>query len=402
MCIRLLDSGRTDTVAAQGETLMKTLEALDKYLSGKNLAPSSIQVYHFYFKDLETFTPDFPSSSGQVNEWTHWLKNTKHYKDTTIFVAYKSVQAVARYMNKHYDLLNPFLKCDPPTVLHQERRIFSPQQIALAINACKLDHERALLLALIDSACRIQDLSGLYGRDIDTNCFHARKGKTGGHTYRLDPHLCTIFKQLAGDDNLPVFKQIHNGLTLDTPASVGALKKRIHRLLLRAGFTGAKLGAHTFRHSSGSLIAKATKSALSVKAILGHSNIKTSMGYIHDVETELAQETSPLKLVAEQIFKDNPNNPNIQQTAMLTAGQSTAIISTESTPPNPTDTLLQGSYATVPDGTHVRTLLKDHDIRLIRRAFIALSQYGEILTDGSATRELYRRMLRKAPTIQQE
>jgi integrase len=376
---------------------MKTLEVLDKYLSGKNLAKNSIMAYRQYFRTLNEFTPEFPTQSGIINEWIHWLSTNKHLADTSIKHYYTAVQAIARYMTKNYDLVNPFLKCDPPTVLHKQRRIFTPAQIAIAITACKTDEHRALMLGLIDSTCRIEDLAGLYGRDINTNSFKTTHGKEGGHTYRLDPHLCTIFKQLAGDDNSPVFKSKTDP---SQPATAGALGKRINRILLKAGFTGAKLGPHTFRHSSGSLIAKATKSALSVKAILGHSDIATSMGYIHEIETELAQETSPLKLVAEQIFKDNPNNPNIRQTAMLTAGQSTEIVATN--PPNPTDTLLQTSYAIVPEGTHIRPLLKYEDIQLIRRAFIALSQYGEILTDGSATRDLYHRLTRKAPTIQQD
>lgn len=379
---------------------MKTTEVLNKFLKGKNLRPNSIRNYTYSMNYLAKFSPDFPSKSGEINEWLHWL-TSQHLNDTSIFNCYTLVKSVANYMSRHYDLPNPFKNdkgtniVDRPGVARKHHRIYKSETLATIINACETDDERTLLLTFIDSSCRTSDLADLKGKMIEDNSFTV-PGKEGESTYRLDPKLCLILKAMAGDPDSYVFKASrfspagrHPGLH----TSGNALSMRIRRICIRAGITGNKIGAHTLRHSSGSLIARKTGSPLAVKALLQHADIKTSMVYIHEVEEEIARDTSPLKLLGEDIFKSD--NPNFKQTAMLTAGTSTEIIPLETTPPDPTDSLLQSSYPIVPEGTHIRAALNYEDILLIRRAFIALSQYGQVIPDGSASRTLFRRMIRK-------
>ena len=92
----------------------------------------------------------------------------------------------------------------------------------------------------------------------------------------LDIRVCELLRRLAGSDEGLVF-----GLTSS------ALSMRVIRLCKRAGLKGEKLGPHTLRHSSASLVASETKNAIAVKALLQHDNIQTSMIYVHDVEEEL-------------------------------------------------------------------------------------------------------------------
>ena len=382
---------------------MKTLEVEEKYLSQHVLQPSSIIKIRNIFNYLNEFSPEFPVSSGFINEWVKWLRDTKHLSDITTQRHYTYMRGIAKYMNEQYDIPNPFLKSLRPKYNKTPRVYFSPSKLAQAIRSCQTDIERALILGLIDSACRAQDLAYLKGSQVvisNTQCgfLTSSDKKTGSHFYRLNPQLAQIFKTLAGNDNGYVFKANPykpSFMDENIPATATAICHRVERILIRAGFKGTKLGAHTFRHSSASLIAKTTKSALAVKGILGHADIETSMEYIHDAETEISQNISPLQLLSDAItpyFKSE-----VKQSNLLTSVQSSELIPINNKELTTVDTLIQESYPPVPDEfKHIRPLLNRNDIDLLRRAFIALNYTDHALNDESQSRDLYRRILRKS------
>jgi len=377
---------------------MKTLDVCEKYISQHVLAPASILKLRRIFKDMAEFSEEYPGNSGLINEWVKWLRDVKKLSDITTHRHYIYARSVAKYVSEQYDLPNPFLKSTRPHFNKKPRRYFSADQIAQAIRACTTDEEKVLIMALVDSGCRIQDLAGLKGSQVTGNSFTTSSNKkTGSHTYRLDPNLCKVFKSLAGSDEGYVFKFYPNNkhnADINMPAPANALGARVRRILIRAGFKGTKLGAHTFRHSTASLIAKTTKSALAVKGVLGHADLATSMSYIHDSEQELAQEISPLKIVAEAVFTNN----TAKQAAMLTTGetgQSTEIVPVE-TEPSTVDTLISDSYPIPVESTSVTPTFNYDELLLIRRAFIALNNGTSAVDDPNKSRILWRRMLRKA------
>jgi hypothetical protein len=202
------------------------------------------------------------------------------------------------------------------------------------------------------------------------------KEKTGERRYRLDIRICEVLKRLAGSDDGLVF-----GL------SSNALSMRVIRICRRAGLTGEKLGAHTLRHSSATLVASETKNAMAVKALLQHDNIQTSMIYIHDVEEELLKGISPLQLVADRV-KDSGMYAQKQLPEKGTDdGVRVAV--------DVVDDLAVEMFPDVADGVAVRPLLKAEDLRLIRRGFVEMEMSGRFGTDVGKAVELMRRMLRR-------
>jgi hypothetical protein len=246
-----------------------------------------------------------------------------------------------------------------------------------------------LILTLIDSACRIGELVHLKPEDVLENQILVT-GKTGQRKYRLDSKICNIIRNMPtkngyifqiAEDNNPKFPS-------------HALTERVHRIIKHAGISGNKLGAHTIRHTSASLVAKETGSILAVQSLLQHANQATSQIYIHDVQNTLQQKTSPLKLVADNIYGNNPEH--IKQSALLTSGSSTEIIPIESN--NNVDSIIESSFRTISEDRTIRPLLDKKDCELIRRAFICLSQFGQITTDAGESRNLWRRITRKVKT----
>jgi integrase len=103
------------------------------------------------------------------------------------------------------------------------------------IKACKSDIDKALILPLIDSTCRIGELVGLTADNIGSAGLTIT-GKTGQRHYRCDPIICEQLRKL-GEGQKSVFMGVDGN-----PASVDSLKHRAHRIIIDAGITGAKLG----------------------------------------------------------------------------------------------------------------------------------------------------------------
>jgi integrase len=353
---------------------MKTLDVLKEVLAGKRMSESSKSNYETVFKSLNKFSEEFPAKSAEVNKW---LVSLKGYSDQTVRLWFTILRNACEYMEANYELRNPCKGISSPKVKKRKRRYFKAQEIVKILQACQSELEYALIMTLVDSGCRIGGLSKLKGGDVGDSWLDVTE-KTGERKYRLDARLCEVLKRLAGDDNNLVF-----GL------SDKALSMRVIRICRRAGLKGKKLGPHTLRHSSASLVAADTKNAMAVKAFLQHDNIQTSMVYIHDVEEEIQKGISPLRLVAEQIH-DSEMFTQKQLPEGYASGTDLEIVDGDDV-----DVLVVEMFPEIGEGVSIRPLLKTADLELIRKGFMEMTIRGRYSADVGRARELMKRMLRK-------
>lgn len=362
---------------AKGEQTMKTNEVLNIITTEKSLSQPTIDCYTSVFKQLNAKFPEYPDTPAQFNQYLASLSCA----DETKLNHYRILKASSEYLFNTYDIPTPFKKVIRPRPARKQRRYFTSPELLDIINACHTDHERALIMTLIDSTSRIGELATLTTDNVKDNHILV-KGKTGEHKKRLDPLLCQVLLHLPTNGTGLVF---HKG--------VGSLKGTVHYIIKRAGITGEKLGAHSLRHASASLIARKTKSVLAVKAILGHARQDQSMKYIHDVEDSFQQETSPLQLLAEDLFGENADLHR-QQPLMITNGKDHP----EETDTN-TDELYNQMFQPVPEIIKIRPQLNANDLNLIRFIFIHFCQTTEYSASTASIKQLYTRMLRKVPNV---
>jgi hypothetical protein len=266
------------------------------------------------------------------------------------------------------------------------------------IRACANDFERLLVLTLIDSACRIGELVNLKGGDVCDGFINVM-GKTGQRRYRLNVGLCEKLRALGGGDDEPVFKQKSGGFYQDGDG----LGHRVRYVVERAGIKGVKIGVHTLRHSSASLVALEGKPLL-VKALLQHDDIETSMVYIHDVEDLIigTDKYSPLRLLGEQYAKGHHGDGGFEAEQLQLAdgqggGGNMALVpvSSEALAEADLDDLVGDMFPKILEGVAVRTVLKHEDLLLMRKIFVWYAGYNRSNNDAVRARELMKRMLRK-------
>jgi integrase len=354
---------------------MKTLDVLKEVLAGKRMSESSKRNHEAVFSSLNKFSEEFPVKSVEVNKW---LVSLKGYSDQTVRLWFTILRNASEYMEANYELPNPCKGVDTPSVKKRKRRYFKAQEIVRILQACRGEFEYALIMTLVDSGCRIGGLSKLRDGDVGDSWLNVRE-KTGERRYRLDARLCEVLRRLAGGDNNLVF-----GL------SDKALSMRVIRICRRAGLKGEKLGPHTLRHSSASLVAEDTKNAMAVKAFLQHDNIQTSMIYIHDVEEEMQKGISPLKLVADRI-----TDGDMFRQKQLPMNGSEDGGDVEVVDGDGVDDLIVEMFPEINEGVAIRPLLKTEDLMLIRKGFMEMAIREKYSRDVGRARELMKRMLRR-------
>jgi integrase len=381
---------------------MKTSVLWQKYQNSKRLANTTFARYQIVVNRCNEISDEFPSSGIEVNEIIKYLESKYHLNDESLKTSYQVINALGNFQERYYDIKNPCKKAEKIHRKKKSRRYFSPQEIGQIIARCYTDYDRALILTLIDSACRIGELIQLKGSDVLENQIKV-VGKTGERTYRLDPRLCIILKNLAGSNESYVFKHIvrngkrnepdNNTVFSDEPSTRASLTQRVRNLMIEAGITGKKIGAHTLRHTSASIVGIESGSALIVQSLLQHDDIKTSQIYMHDVQDKLALKYSPLQLLSDKF--NTGTDPNIKQHPfMIPEHPQTANTETGTNTKDNIDVLIESSFQEVPPHISIRPKLDSDDLNLIRRAFIAVSQNGA-LTDGNSARQLFRRILRR-------
>ena len=179
------------------------------------------------------------------------------------------------------------------------------------------------------------------------------------------------------------------------------LGHRVRYVVERADIKGKKVGVHTLRHSSASLVARETGQALVVKALLQHDDLETSMGYIHDVEDILQDRYSPLRLLGERYKEAVGDNGGFEGEQLQLAdgldGESVALVPVNGAVVDEAgiDDLIGDMFPKVREGVAVRSLLKYEDLELICKIFVWYASYNRSSNDAVRARELMKRMLRK-------
>jgi len=362
---------------------MKTMDVLEKVLRGKRVRPATVRHYREVFTSLANYEPEFPVSGVMINEW---LATLDGYADMTVRNMFAYLNSAGKYMKKAYGLVNPCETADRPKVAKKRRRYFTAGELVRVIKACRFEQDKALILTLVDSTCRIGELQGLEVKNVGESWLDV-SGKTGERRYRLDKVICDKLKELGDDDGI-IFRGRDGG-----HASISGLKHRVRRVIREAGITGSKVGAHTLRHSGASLVAQETGSALAVKALLQHDKIDTSMEYIHDAEDVIRQRISPLRLVGQRVFGENGDMGEVKQIEMAGVSER-SVVAVEDEADVVVD-LLDEQFPEIKDGTVVRSRFMTEDLRLIRRIFIRDIRSGMAGSDEVKGRELFKRMLRK-------
>ncbi len=302
-------------------------------LEALNRSPKTINWYleilHRFFRFLEengysTSVKDI--DRNQVREYIKYLQNAdrwpnrpKNGKDPGKLSPH-SVQGHVRAIKAFWGWLateeyierNPLMKFPLPKVPQYVTKTLTHEHITILLSA--IDKNSALgaryysiILILLDTGMRILELVEIKIADLDIrNGLVTILGK--GKKQRVVPLSRTTVKELTR--YIYNFRQEHDTtesfyLFPDSNGghiSVGGVQQYIRRLAKKAGFKDIKCSPHIFRHTFGTNAAARGANAFTIKEIMGHSSLQTTMKYIHLQTSDIKVQHNMFSIVND-LFK---------------------------------------------------------------------------------------------------
>jgi site-specific recombinase XerD len=257
------------------------VRALLGFIHSKNLPVSLSSLVHVS-----------PVSDTQVNEIMLFLKHLidKGLKPHSIHVYFRTLKTFFLWLQVEKERLdepfkNPMNGIPAPKLPKLIRKILTPVDISHILSLCAGStflniRNRALVLLLLDTALRLEEISNIQLSDInlDTGLITVMgKGKKE-RTVKFGK----VTKQALGRyilhrtddyDCLWVTEE-------QIPMRLYGIQICIRRLMRRARVSNVKIGPHTFRHTASVMFIRNGGDLAILQKMLGHENIATTMIYL--------------------------------------------------------------------------------------------------------------------------
>lgn len=229
--------------------------------------------------------------------------HTKGLKARSVATYDNHLRSCFTWLEKQEDIaVSPMAKIDNTVVRRDHLPIFTDDQLKLffwaAGTTLTARRDVALFRFLLDTCCRVDELCKIKVGDLDMDnrsvVVTGKGNKTrqvmfGKKTHRyLYLYLCDGQKRSDGippSPDEPLFRSVKGrcpGSAL-TPSGVLDAMKTIGKL---AGITGVRISPHTLRHTGATKLLEAGVPMVSVRDILGHTDIRQTEVYAHIAQSK--------------------------------------------------------------------------------------------------------------------
>lgn len=195
---------------------------------------------------------------------------------------------------------NPVTRLDNPKMPKKTKPSFSDEQVEAMFNLFDLSVEQdfrdyVILCLLLDTGLRRSEVISLRVEDVHDTYIRVRHGK--GNKERsvgIHPELSTLLwkyihkhRHPRNPDETALFLTVGNK-NMGLPLTRGGMDYLMFRLKERTGVDDVRLSPHTFRHTFARMYLSAGGDLFSLSREMGHSDIKTTQGYLNDFKSENA------------------------------------------------------------------------------------------------------------------
>ena len=264
----------------------------------ENYSASTIKCYVHSVKDLAVYYNCCPSKLGdeQIGDYLKHLRDRGCCCSTVngFFGGIKwfYTRILEREWN-HRQLPRPRREKRLPEVL-------SKAEVKRLLEAIiNLKHQTALMV-MYSGGLRIGEVVKLGVKDIDSDRMLIRveqgKGKKDRYTL-LSPHALAMLRQYWKKYR-PSGEWLFESMDETTHWSISSAQKVFKRAVIKAGII-KKVSSHVLRHSFATHLLEQGVDILTIKELLGHSQLQTTAKYLHVRKSRLSHLENPL----DSLFK---------------------------------------------------------------------------------------------------
>lgn len=264
-------------------------------------SPQSIRNYVRELRFIFEYYPDSDPgsiSADQIERYICYIKEVfKSGHDKCRMVASSVSFFYKHILKRPYDL---------PSKLYPKKGFKLPNvmtfaQVLALINHAASIKQRALIELFYSSGIRLEECSKLKISDIDSKNFRikvvAGKGKKDRYTL-LSQHALATLRQYFLKHRPGVY--LFEGQTAGKSMHCRSIQHTVSLALKHAGLAGKDFSVHTLRHSFATHLLDTGTDLHTIKELLGHSKIETTMIYLHLQTHRCSRIINPLDYLNQQ------------------------------------------------------------------------------------------------------
>lgn len=179
--------------------------------------------------------------------------------------------------------------------------VLTVQQVDHLLGSITNVKHKCILAMFYGTGLRLEEMCflTLEGVDSTTHQVKVEKGKGNKERITLLPkHLLEELRKYYRQYRPQIY--LFEGRTKGKPMSHGAMQVAVKNAMIHAGFPKGKFTAHSLRHSFATHLLDSGVDLHTIKTLLGHSKIETTMIYLHLQTSKRAQLVSPFDLIIER------------------------------------------------------------------------------------------------------
>lgn len=294
----------------------EALRLLQKTMIAGNYSPRSIAAY---LREIRYICAYFPDLSPQ--QWTDaHIIDYLHYLKTVHQVSYSKSKMTAQsvaFFFRHV-LKRPY---DVPSKLYPKREFKLPhyltkEEMQKLINSCRSPKQKAIVELFYSSGLRLEELRLLRLTDVDSknNRLFVRCGKGRKDRYTLlSKRVVETLRAYYRDQKVKPKVCLFEGIRPGQPMWAGAIQWTVRQAYNHAGLSHKEHKTHALRHSFATHLLDAGVDIHTIKELLGHSDIKTTMIYLHLQTSKRNLIVNPL----DELFREDDQIANIPKSTRL-------------------------------------------------------------------------------------
>jgi len=282
----------------------ETLEGFHNWLVVRGMRDETLRGYKMDLNQFHKFLsqeingPIFVSEMGvtQLDTFIDYLTHVREVKSRTVNRKLNAISTYFKYLKKNNLVTNnPTDGYERVKVTEPDRTYLTKNEIEKVIAAVSHPVIHYFVKTMANTGIRVKECIHLTLKnvDLDEGCLHVIDGKGGkNRTIPLNEHLIGelneyLEKHRPETDSLFFFALKKTGTVSDQ--YVNRLLKEAY---MKAGIE-KHVTSHILRHSFASYLIKTTNVAV-IQRLLGHSNIRTTSGYLHIQQDDLKQAVNSL------------------------------------------------------------------------------------------------------------
>ena len=277
------------------------MEKASQYLSLGHYSPLTVRNYlgelrylFVYYVDVNPW--DF--TEDMIMQYLLYLAKTLGCSRVKCRMAAQSIAFFMRHVVKRDYVI--------PSVIYPRKAsklppVMAPEEIKALIDGVKNLKHRTILMMLYSTGMRISEIANCRITDIDSKSMRIKIVQGKGAKDRFTILSQQVLKELRA--YYIIYKPteyLFNGSKPGNKYSVRSIEHLMQKALIKIGLESKNYTVHTIRHSFATHLVDNGTDLHTVKELLGHSCLQTTMQYMHLSSKRIANIVNPYDALTQE------------------------------------------------------------------------------------------------------